>query len=812
MKVSSESSSRSMYETLVVSGLAALAIAVFWRAGVLESLHQLFIWTTNDSAMQKQIAAPQWLVAMLVIFFAGTVASVFVARFGARRTVPWLLLVLVVLMAASFVGSRFFNIDTLFAPVALSILVAALCAQLVVLQQVDTDLSRYLKQLASAHATVEQPLSKREIAAPDDATEADARLASGLKLLATVLPIEEAVVFRYNASDNKLAPAARLQTDNSGNINTPTGSLERARNDVWREGVELCQQAVTHDEIQQQKSSPNQTASNQAASNAIVSNVDSHALLPSDSSADEPTALGITDDNSAAVPNANTDDNTNSKIINRGLEIQSPINVQSRASVTSVALPLRHAGRTVGALLIRVRGDFESEDQSLLDAVGLQLARDLQRVSAAAGAPTGEERATLLSVRAARRRREQLGVVGSELIERQAVQHALTEITDAVAVAYLDGTLAHVNEQMQSIIVASDAVRSISKTNDLARSRTKPSSVLSETRGRDNAAGAPRDLFALLDRLRSGVFDDPSLAIRRVLQSGVPYEREINFMARGQTFILRIALVTTGNGAITNLGDMQNNTDTDIVAAHPTCLVVSLRDVTELRAFEKLRKEMLSLMSHELRTPVTSIGGFAELLSMDERIPPDAREFTQIIGAESQRLSRMLSTFLEMAKLEGDRQTSMRIAVVLSDVVRDSLTQMQQAAKRKRIRIVEKLDSKLPPVVADRGKIMQVITNLIDNAIRYSPERTSVMVAVELEAEAVRVTVEDRGYGIPPEALDRVWEKFYRVERDGQQKDEDSTGLGLSFVRETVEQHGGTVRLESEVGRGSRFSFTLPRL
>jgi signal transduction histidine kinase len=86
------------------------------------------------------------------------------------------------------------------------------------------------------------------------------------------------------------------------------------------------------------------------------------------------------------------------------------------------------------------------------------------------------------------------------------------------------------------------------------------------------------------------------------------------------------------------------------------------------------------------------------------------------------------------------------------------------------------------------------------------------MVSTELEADAIRVSVEDRGYGIPPEAIDRVWEKFYRVARDGHEKDEDSTGLGLSFVREIVEQHGGGVALESEVGRGSRFSFTLPRL
>jgi signal transduction histidine kinase len=137
---------------------------------------------------------------------------------------------------------------------------------------------------------------------------------------------------------------------------------------------------------------------------------------------------------------------------------------------------------------------------------------------------------------------------------------------------------------------------------------------------------------------------------------------------------------------------------------------------------------------------------------------------------------------------------------------------LQPVAKKKRIRLVEQPSTRLPPVAADRSLITQVVTNLVGNAIKYSPERTTVTVSTQLEADTVRLCVEDRGYGIPPESVDRVWEKFYRVARDGQEKDEESTGLGLSFVREVVEQHGGTVALESEVGRGSKFSFTLPRL
>jgi two-component system sensor histidine kinase SenX3 len=144
--------------------------------------------------------------------------------------------------------------------------------------------------------------------------------------------------------------------------------------------------------------------------------------------------------------------------------------------------------------------------------------------------------------------------------------------------------------------------------------------------------------------------------------------------------------------------------------------------------------------------------------------------------------------------------------------VHETILTLQSTAKKKRIRLVEQPAQRVPPVAADKSLITQAVKNLVHNAIKYSPERTTVTVSTALEAEAVRVSVEDRGYGIPSEARDRVWEKFYRVVREGQEKDEESTGLGLSFVREVIEQHGGCVAVDSEEGKGSRFSFTLPRL
>ncbi|HEV2829425.1 MAG TPA: HAMP domain-containing sensor histidine kinase, partial [Pyrinomonadaceae bacterium] len=225
------------------------------------------------------------------------------------------------------------------------------------------------------------------------------------------------------------------------------------------------------------------------------------------------------------------------------------------------------------------------------------------------------------------------------------------------------------------------------------------------------------------------------------------------------------------------------------------------------------RSDMLSLMSHELRTPLTSINGFAELLTREQELPEQAKEFVTIIANESQRLSRMINTFLAVTKLERkDRQEVLKIPLRLDEVVKETIAGLQKDARKRRIRLVEQPTQRLPPVAADKSMITQAVRNLVSNAIKYSPERTTVTVTTALEAETVRLCVEDRGYGIPAEAKDRVWEKFYRVVREGQEKDEESTGLGLSFVREVVEQHGGTVDLDSEVGRGSKFSFTLPRL
>lgn len=449
--------------------------------------------------------------------------------------------------------------------------------------------------------------------------------------------------------------------------------------------------------------------------------------------------------------------------------------VETENTAVTIALPLRHQDRVVGAMLLRNNRDFEDADCALLNAVGGQMARNLQREEAHK-ADNKPGALAFLSATQSEQRLDALDVLRGVLLEQSVGMGALGELGDGVALGYLDGRLAYVNT-------------ALAKFAGMGREKLNKGTF-----------------FEMLEQFRTDVFDEPVIAVRRVLQSGEPYERELHFADRNVTYGLRIALVREPVSEESRMSDSAQT-------AQPLCLAVVIKDLTIAKEYDTLRSDMLSLMSHELRTPITSINGFAELLTTEENLPAQAKEFVTIIASESQRLSRMINTFLTVTKLERkDRQEVLKIPLRLDEVVKETVAGLQKDARKRRIRLIEQPTQRLPPVAADKSMITQAVKNLVSNAIKYSPERTTVTISTALEAEAVRLSVEDRGYGIPAEAKDRIWEKFYRVVRDGQEKDEESTGLGLSFVREVVEQHGGSVALDTEVGRGSKFSFTLPRL
>ncbi len=440
-----------------------------------------------------------------------------------------------------------------------------------------------------------------------------------------------------------------------------------------------------------------------------------------------------------------------------------------------IALPLVYDNTAVGVLFVKVNKNFERADQNLLEAFSEQLARNFQRIELRGKVLPHEFWWSSFSSYSAENRLDVISLIHGIIKEQSFSALASSYLKEAHAIAYLDGTLAYLNRQMRHLTqLSSHEFHEI-------------------------------DLFGLLDRFKTDIFNEPGLAIRRVLQTGDTFRSELYFADTNKTLDMQISLVKVPSD---NASIHETN-----VPMKPACFLITFRDISAVKENERLRSDMASLMSHELRTPITSISGFAELLLADETISEDNREFLGIISNESQRLAKMLSTFLSVSNLEqSDKQEVSKTTVKLDSVVREVIGDLQENAKRKRIRLVEQPNNYLPPIAADKGLITRAIASLIDNAIRYSPERTSVIISTILESDFLRVVVEDRGYGIHPSEHEKIWQKFYRVARDGQDKEEESTGLGLSLVKEIVEQHGGAVEVKSEIGAGSRFSFTLPRL
>jgi signal transduction histidine kinase len=668
---------KSLIVSVSLASLAGVVTCAVWRAGLIDSVSTAFV--VNVPRGDAPLQAPKAWLGLLLIVTISTSAGFFVGRVGARRSFLLLGVGFVAMCAASLLISRYLKLDILFSPMAFGSTLSVLLVQLHRLWLIDTLLTKRVSETVSHTDAL-------------DSAIAENRLTSGLRLLQTVLPLEEAIVFHRDQSGT-LVPCARLRAQANGHV-------QAARNSVWRKLVNLCDQAAKANEI---------------------------GIAP----------MGKID------------------------------------ALENVAMPLRHGSHTVGTLLLRQHESFDQSDRQLLFAVGSQLARNLQREHALRK-KLDSNLPAFVSSRTSDHRLHSFDLISGVVTEQKFGARVLAEAADGYAIAYLDGTLAFANAAMLSA----------ARINNQDLQKT--------------------DLFGLLAQFKSGVFDEPAIAVRRVLQSGEAYERELHFANRNQTLELRIALATERHS------DPANGNG---VPPKPLCFAIRVRDVSRMKEFERLKSDMISLMSHELRTPLTSINGFAELLVIEDKIPEESREFLQIISNESQRMSKMIDTFLTVAQLErGDKQEVTKIALRLDEVAIETVNVMQPVAKKKRIRLAEQNGHAIPPVSADKSLITQALTKLIDNAIRYSPERTTVTVSTVLETETVRVVVEDRGYGIPQDSLDRIWEKFYRVARDGQEKDEESTGLGLSFVKEVVEQHGGSVAVESEVGRGSKFSFALPRL
>jgi two-component system sensor histidine kinase ResE len=277
-----------------------------------------------------------------------------------------------------------------------------------------------------------------------------------------------------------------------------------------------------------------------------------------------------------------------------------------------------------------------------------------------------------------------------------------------------------------------------------------------------------------------------------VLASGEPCSREYT-PDHGQTYLL---------AHVSPLTDQAGNS---------FGAVSVLQDITELKKLDQLRRDFVANVSHELRTPLTSVQGYVEAM-LDRAIPSeDYDKYLAIIHRETLRLNKLIYDLLDLSLIESRKEKWDLNEIDVPELVDQTLVKLKPLMEKHRVTVDRYFPARLPLMLGNEDRIEQVILNLLDNAVKFSPPGGVVTLRAGVENNSITVSITDQGPGIPPEDLEHIWERFHRVEKS-RSRALGGTGLGLAIVKQIVEAHGGTVNVQSEVGKGSTFSFTMKAL
>ena len=250
--------------------------------------------------------------------------------------------------------------------------------------------------------------------------------------------------------------------------------------------------------------------------------------------------------------------------------------------------------------------------------------------------------------------------------------------------------------------------------------------------------------------------------------------------------------------------------------AHRGGLWLTIDDVSEFRRLQRIRTEFIDNLSHELRTPLTTVSLLAETLSReadakDVELPPKMRDRIGKIEVETGHLVQMVNELLDLSRIESGGTLNLVDGLDMARLAAQSAERLRLFADRQGVTLEVDAPEGLPAVRGDAARLGQVVVNLVHNAVKFSPEGGDIVVRVRDDGEDVVTSVQDHGVGVPRDAHDRVFERFYKVDRARLRAEAGGgTGLGLAIARHVVEQHGGRIWVESVEGSGSTFSFALP--
>ncbi len=304
----------------------------------------------------------------------------------------------------------------------------------------------------------------------------------------------------------------------------------------------------------------------------------------------------------------------------------------------------------------------------------------------------------------------------------------------------------------------------------------------------------PQSFPADLGKHYLEVFRDPELndLIQTTLASGQGLKRALSFLSQPDK------IYQVQSSLIRDPGSQTGG------------VVMVLHDVSEMKRLERVRQEFVANVSHELRTPLTAIKGYAEAL-LDENLEssPQAAEFLRVIGRHAARMEKIVADLLLLSQLESPARSLRKEPIAIPELLPTALDFVRPLGEAKKQTLEWKCPAGIPPLSGDSQKIHQMLVNLLQNAINYTPEGGRITLEGSRIEGEVLLEVADTGIGIPDEDLPRIFERFYRVDK-GRSREMGGTGLGLSIVKHIAEAHGGRVSVDSQLGKGSKFTVTLP--
>jgi two-component system phosphate regulon sensor histidine kinase PhoR len=435
------------------------------------------------------------------------------------------------------------------------------------------------------------------------------------------------------------------------------------------------------------------------------------------------------------------------------------------AAYHALVVPLLSKGETVGALcLFRPRGEhFRDEEHDLFQAVSGEFGSIWYNASLY-GRLTQKSSNPLapFTYKSQERRIQTLNVLSDAVLgEKSLMASIMDSIADGVIVTDVLGTIKILNPKAKEILglygesaVGQSAVEFIRRFEDV------PYEVM-------------RDKF------------------KKIVERGETFSSDIRIsIPTTRFYTLQLGPVRSRDGLVQGI-------------------VGVLSDITELKEMDQMKTDLMSMVTHEIRTPLATVRGFAQILLKGGIGGDKSKEFLEIINRQSNRLVNLVNDFLDITRIESGRQVITKGPVDMDKLIQNAVADLKPLADEKNISLQYASPGGLPEVFGDRNLIEQVLINLLSNAIKYSPKGAWAKVAAAQQNGSVSIAVQDNGLGIPKESIPRLFEKFYRVRCDDR-KDIIGTGLGLSLVKQIIDVHQGTIRVESEHGKGSTFTFTVP--